>query len=530
MTDLTKIDSDKNKKEVEARVSDDGRVLITFDEGRFGEFISDVLSEKQLLERTYQGALVVHREDLLEFHHLISHKVKNQSQILLETVSMRIFYETGESHTVHGFENIESYSDPRNVLPTRVNFEWQFIRNSEKSSRAVKTDIAITFQLFDKPKYGEVSVAINHNDRLFANEIVQLIEPPINRVIEKDDIFSITLKAIKEFSGIVGKFFIYASMIFGITLGITDGFVPGITRVDDGSQAIIDDSNDLLIERETLFEQYDKIVLPEIDAMRGILQSVDTPGRGFRNEIIKSANIVGTESAFTYLLLSPHFDGLYTNYLSYDLDRHKELGGEHPDPYVKAERGSYIMPGWLHWVLYYDEPEYLPTDILLRRKKDNLEVFESLDKLIYGGHLDTNLTEVLGRYTRPLREKFKEIDAHLENISNAAEDFRPKMQSNYEKIVEIRPLLSQSVGITPTRFARTLIVICLFLIPLYFLLEKINTRRSFIVLNNYAKNMAKGFANSQKILKTGFYFTVVLSILCSITANGLYDLFALGLY
>lgn len=344
MTDIIRQEPNNIDKPVEARVAEDGRVLVQFDESTFGEFVSDVLSEKQLLERTYHGAIVLRREELLEFHHLIHQKMEAQANIFLDTLSMRVFYESGESHTLHGFDEIQEYTEPRNIVPNRISLEWKFFTRGSADKELKKTDLALTVQALESPRLGEITIAIRHNDRLFANEIVQLLNPLVERVVQSPGVLNKLHEILTMIMRASWAPLFWVTLILGFLASISLDALPGIVRLTDASQRIIDRANDLVTTHKRLLREHDERADTHIEAAREVLIDIENPGRSFRDRVLTSKPTIGTKAAYTYLLLSPHYDNLATGFNDYELNRHQELYGEDPDPLVYAGFEKYKMP------------------------------------------------------------------------------------------------------------------------------------------------------------------------------------------
>jgi hypothetical protein len=519
------VSSQNKNKNLKAQIIDDGDIILQFDEDTFSNFISNLLKEKQLLEKKYKGAILLTHTELIEFYHLIHYKFKSQSNILSDTESIRVYYNTGERHVLHSIEQIEKYNEPRNIVPVRVNLNFKcFVKDIEKN-KIYNTDISIVIQTMERNPYGEIEIVIQHNDRLFASEVINMLEPLIQRVIQKPTIYQNSYLLIKKIN--IHIFMILFAIVMSTILIFsfyTYTPVSGITELSQQSIDLLNEGRGYHKQLSIITEKHDKEFDSYTDDWRKLNEKNKSPIIQFQDLLLDNEMITDDDLNLSILTLSYivrlESYGLYNNLYTF-YDRAGSFDYDEEDT-VDIENDKYIFPKAFERIDKAQEDYYSNKRIVaVKDSWDN--AFKSLKKLIDKRYVNEEYKALLRAYLDVLGNDYLATTKHIDNMIKLPEKYNPIMLEVQRNILMLKEKASERPAYTVTNFTKYILMIFFFSLPIFFLLQLLNESKSFLSLNSYTKKLEKYRGRKQLAFKVSLFGTIIISVSCSLFASGIYN-------
>jgi hypothetical protein len=523
------IPSPKVKKTLKAQIVEDGDIILQFDEKVFGDFVSNILSEKQLLERNYTGTIILTHSDLLEFYYLIQHKFKSQSNVFSDAVSARLYFNNGESHVLHGIEEIDKYNEPRNISPIKICLKWKCFVKDDEEKTIYSTSISVVIQKISKHPYGEISLAIQHNERLFANEIVQLLDPLIQRIIQQPTIFQKFYRGIKT----TRLHLLWFPLVLIMSTLIMFSFytytpISGITKLSQKSIDLVNKSNILIEEYSNLKKNLRKDISLQQEKLEDLKLNIENPEIQFQRLFLKN-QLVSTNAVNISLLLAS-----YLEKIEIPENGHFEVGPyisffrlfstRKPVERVEVKNDKYILPDFFSFIDDKDSKSHFDVEELISIKKNNKKIIKSIEDLLKKGYLNKEYKKFLTPYLDELKNNFSAIDIPIEEVIRLSEKHDPVLFKIEKKILVLNKKLAEKPNYTITNFTKYLFIIIFFSVPVFILLRLLDKSKSFLALNSYTRELEVSRRRKLLTFKMGLFVTVIISVYCSLFANGVYDL------
>lgn len=177
-----------------------GEVTLRLKKERFSEFLFEFLGPKETLSKNFKGVFVISKNDLLQFHYLLTQKIEKEQFISLTLESATIQYDDNTSRTINTFPAIENYSEFRNVAATSFQLTWKFVFQTPKDKTLQQQIVSVYFEPgADVPGVGTLTVKIEHSNQVWATEVLRMFEEHISKIATKNTIFFQSLNFLKRF-------------------------------------------------------------------------------------------------------------------------------------------------------------------------------------------------------------------------------------------------------------------------------------------------------------------------------------------
>lgn len=149
----------------------------------FAEFIIKLLGKPETIKYSRTGVFNVTRENLIDLHYLLRHRVSEQNEGALVEFQARIELGNGMSRTIRDFDQFVSYRETINSITKRVILSWIFIIKFNDRRNAERQQVEISFEInkkldsdsFSKFSLGTGSVRVLYTARSWGDDIHSLI-------------------------------------------------------------------------------------------------------------------------------------------------------------------------------------------------------------------------------------------------------------------------------------------------------------------------------------------------------------------
>lgn len=110
------------------------------------------LGNKKLIMGAIRGSFDISRNEVENFHHLVTQRVKDQNEYSLQKFEVNIFYDDGSSIKLESMDEFRSYIETRALHPVTISFSWSYLLRFPESQNPEKqqVDIIVSSSLDDK--------------------------------------------------------------------------------------------------------------------------------------------------------------------------------------------------------------------------------------------------------------------------------------------------------------------------------------------------------------------------------------------
>jgi hypothetical protein len=201
--DLINMVQDKNNVSEEQSVAlaslnengGDYSVLIPCPLKNFGEFVSKLLGNKQVLSGEIFGSFDVGHNQISNIYHLVKQRVENQNEGTLSHFSITVYYDNGDSIIHNNINSFINYHPTENCYPVEVVFTFVYIIVFPASNVPEKqtVEVALASELHGRRQgrtryYGSglFEYSIEYTDRTWASDIAGLLKNYGNTILERE--------------------------------------------------------------------------------------------------------------------------------------------------------------------------------------------------------------------------------------------------------------------------------------------------------------------------------------------------------
>ncbi|MEF1253910.1 hypothetical protein [Vibrio sp. M260112] len=181
---------------LESEHDDSGNTLITIPvrKNDLGNFISDLLGQKQSLERNYGVDFKFDHSWLMNLHEMIDQRICQQSESHLINFTAVIYFEDGMKRSITSIEAFRAYAETKTQLTTDIKIVWEYLVHFPRKNHPEKQQISFTASIANrKPPSsssqidklartlayrGEkslINVQIDHTERTWGDDIENII-------------------------------------------------------------------------------------------------------------------------------------------------------------------------------------------------------------------------------------------------------------------------------------------------------------------------------------------------------------------
>ncbi|MCL3782523.1 hypothetical protein EMN47_19235 [Prolixibacteraceae bacterium JC049] len=172
-----------------------GYLTLPFDEGQFGDFITNLLGLPQTLQKKIQGNFELHLKDLQNFYNLVNQRIEQQNKGKLIQFRTTLYFSDGSSVTLGGITELETYNEIKPITCVAAVLTWDYlILFADKTVPEKQTiELLITISNYEKKAnepsldyigdIGEFVLTISHTARSWAYDIEHLFSNQINSLI-----------------------------------------------------------------------------------------------------------------------------------------------------------------------------------------------------------------------------------------------------------------------------------------------------------------------------------------------------------
>ncbi|MEZ8230871.1 hypothetical protein AB6C58_19055 [Vibrio splendidus] len=188
---------------LEPEHDDNGNTVITIPvkKGDLGHFISDLLGQKQSLERNYRVDFSADHSWFMNLHEMIYQRISQQSESHLINFTAVIYFEGGLKRSITSFEAFQGYVETKNQRTTGIKIVWEYLVHFPKKSHPEKQQISLTASLANSKSSSSsnsidklaqsiayrggkslINVQIDHTERTWGDDIENIISSCVDEV------------------------------------------------------------------------------------------------------------------------------------------------------------------------------------------------------------------------------------------------------------------------------------------------------------------------------------------------------------
>ncbi|WP_333797086.1 hypothetical protein [Rheinheimera sp.] len=257
-----------------------------------GNFVSNLLGQKQSLERTYPIDFEMDHTWLINLHDCIEQRISQQSHSQLLNFRAVIYFDNGAKRTITTFESFRSYIETKPLISIGVKIVWEYLVSFPNKSHPEKQQISLSAYthaerkeklksifdiIFDSRRDSNgsfLNIQIDHTERTWGDDIENIISSNVDEVCIRKTIKSkiINISRVLFFLGsllsvIVLTVYYSAVTNYHLSLSISEMYNP-LKNESVISLDLINNKLDLIYEAVSSFEQNrnDKVLLSLLGA------------------------------------------------------------------------------------------------------------------------------------------------------------------------------------------------------------------------------------------------------------------------
>ncbi|MFA0485428.1 hypothetical protein [Vibrio sp. 10N.222.55.B11] len=168
-----------------------------------GGFITDLLGQKQSLERTYNITFEIDHSWLVNLHETINQRISQQANSTLINFTAVIYFENGTKRTITSLEAFKGYNETKREVSSGVKIIWEYLIQFPNRPHPEKQQISFTASIYQRKKtkhlnpldiYLEtllapgkeslINVQIDHTERTWSDDIESIISTSVLEVMK----------------------------------------------------------------------------------------------------------------------------------------------------------------------------------------------------------------------------------------------------------------------------------------------------------------------------------------------------------
>lgn len=131
------------------------QLTLPFTQDQFQEFISNLFGKPEKLQRIIKGNFEIELGDIKDLYLRIEERIYQQNKGLLVQFTSKIFYDDNSSILLNGIESLSNYSEPRSVIPIKIELNWQYLIKFQDRNVPEKQEIELFITTQDLMLYSE---------------------------------------------------------------------------------------------------------------------------------------------------------------------------------------------------------------------------------------------------------------------------------------------------------------------------------------------------------------------------------------
>lgn len=165
----------------------------------FGDFITNLLGQRELIEGTKNGPFIINFEWLSHIHHMLDQRVTQQHSASLVDFSAIFKYKNGSHKKLSTVDSFLHFSEAKKVRSASVKITWTYLISFPQKKTPEKQEISLNVYLDPTsyinvenriirqsiPANGLISYTIAHTERTWGDDIETLLTREIESVVKK---------------------------------------------------------------------------------------------------------------------------------------------------------------------------------------------------------------------------------------------------------------------------------------------------------------------------------------------------------
>lgn len=181
--------------------SENQYVQVPIKKKEFGDFITNLLGQPEKINGTVTGTFEASHEWLVNLHHLIDQRIKQQSSSTLVDFSASLKYDKGPDRKITTIEGFLHFNEAKIVSTKSISITWTYLvsfpnkpapEKQEISIQLITERTAIISSEFSKvsrtitTSSGAARFTVSHTERTWGDDIASLLDREINTIFEAE--------------------------------------------------------------------------------------------------------------------------------------------------------------------------------------------------------------------------------------------------------------------------------------------------------------------------------------------------------
>ncbi|EOX4440905.1 hypothetical protein ACKGLS_000659 [Vibrio alginolyticus] len=265
--------------------TDDETTILTIpvNKNDLGGFISDLLGQKQSLERTYDAEFEIDHSWLMNLHEMIDQRISQQANSHLINFTAVVYFKGGFKRTITTIEAFKAYHETKREISNGIKIVWEYLVHFPNRAHPEKQQISFTALLLDRPAYlsrkrsgifskiydelnsfdkkSMINIQIDHTERTWGDDIENIISTSILDATKSSSIGSI----VAQFSRIVMAIVLLVGLTFyplysaivepAESISYLQADFSELKEIKNYTSEVLDKKIDLIFEAVTIIEQ-----------------------------------------------------------------------------------------------------------------------------------------------------------------------------------------------------------------------------------------------------------------------------------
>jgi hypothetical protein len=197
-------------------------VMLPCKQSDFGEFISGLLGKPQTIEKSYEGAFEVTKDDITN---TFEQRIDQQNDATLIQFTVKILYNDKSSVLLNSIQDFQVYNEVRPLKSIGVSLSWTYLIKFKNKNVPEKQEINISFDSYGNTIYDNeimlypfrrsvINSRIHHTERTWGIDIESLLNGHISSLTTIPNKFEQFIYKNHGWIGFFGGFFFFISLIF----------------------------------------------------------------------------------------------------------------------------------------------------------------------------------------------------------------------------------------------------------------------------------------------------------------------------
>jgi hypothetical protein len=139
------IEKPKAVQVIPAERSEEGYVVLPYNEGDFREFIKSLLGSPQAINKNIRGSFDIEPSDIRNLHLLILQRITQQNEGILAQFSAKIIFSDYSSVELKSIEELLTYNEVRPIISKAIHLKWDFLVKFQDKKVPEKQSIQMSF-------------------------------------------------------------------------------------------------------------------------------------------------------------------------------------------------------------------------------------------------------------------------------------------------------------------------------------------------------------------------------------------------